>query len=419
MNRLTFFLYSSILNNNIYDEFDENIGVLKDIYVTSEGNYLKIIGYKVKKDGVMLDLEFKKIDFYQKDNGKIKIETVGSSEILPTNYSYLLTKHILDKKIVDIDGKKVVNVEDIRIAEVSAEYRVIAVETGKYVKFRKKGLETVGKFLSNIFKDDFEERVIMWDKVESVETANESLQISVPYKKLQTLHPADLADILEELDVANRNKVFRSLDEDLAAETLEEIDSKVQESIIKNLSEVRTAELFENIPNDEIADMLDELSEDERDRILTNLESDDAEEVRELMSYKEETAGSIMNKDFVAFNYSAITIGEVINVLKETKPDEEAIYSIYITDEDEKIKGVVKFSDLILQDNNCKLEDIMNKNPIYININDHMSEAAEVIAKYDLMSVPVVDDEEKIRGIVIIYDIIDEIFMPTHRKKIK
>ena len=395
MNRLTFFLYSSILNNNIYDEFDENIGVLKDIYVTSEGNYLKIIGYKVKKDGVMLDLEFKKIDFYQKDNGKIKIETVGSSEILPTNYSYLLTKHILDKKIVDIDGKKVVNVEDIRIAEVSAEYRVIAVETGKYVKFRKKGLETVGKFLSNIFKDDFEERVIMWDKVESVETANESLQISVPYKKLQTLHPADWADILEELDVANRNKVFRSLDEDLAAETLEEIDSKVQESIIKNLSEVRTAELFENI------------------------ESDDAEEVRELMSYKEETAGSIMNKDFVAFNYSAITIGEVINVLKETKPDEEAIYSIYITDEDEKIKGVVKFSDLILQDNNCKLEDIMNKNPIYININDHMSEAAEVIAKYDLMSVPVVDDEEKIRGIVIIYDIIDEIFMPTHRKKIK
>lgn len=373
----------------------------------------------MKNDGVMLDLEFKKINFYQKNNGKVKIETSGSSEILPTNYSYLLTKHILDKKIVDIDGKKVVKVEDIRIAEVSGEYRVIAVETGKYVKFRKIGIEPIGKFLGSIFKDEFEERVIMWDNVESVETANESLQIAVPYKKLQTLHPADLADILEELDVNHRNKVFRSLDEDLAAETLEEIDSKVQESIIKDLSEVRAAELFENIPNDEIADMLDELSEDERDKILTSLESDDAEEIMELMSYEDESVGSIMNKDFVAFNYSAITVGEAINVLKETKPDEDVMYAIYIIDEEEKIKGVISFTDLILEDNNCKLEDIMKKNPTSINIDAHISEAAEIIAKYDLMSVPVIDEDEKLSGIVIIYDIIDEVFMPSMKRKSK
>lgn len=268
MNRkLTFFLYSSILNKNIYDEYNDIMGVLKDIYVSSNDGFAKIIGYKVKNDQGLIDYEFKSIDFYQGDNGRIKIQIVGSREILPTNYTYLLTRDVLDKKIVDINGKKVVKVEDLRLARVQGEYRLIAVETGNYVRYRRKGIEKIGKFLSNIFKKDFAERAIMWEDVQALEGEN-NLQIPVSYKKIQELHPADIADILEELDAKDRKSVFESLNEDLAADTLEEVEPDVQSSIIKGLSDIKTAELFDNIPNDEIADILDDLDEEEREKIL-------------------------------------------------------------------------------------------------------------------------------------------------------
>ena len=116
MQRLSVFLFTSILGKNIYDEFDDVLGELKDIYVTTEQGYPRVIGYKVKRDGVTFHYEFRSIVFYSEDN-KVKILTRGSKEILPRTYSYLLSRNLLDKKIVDINGKRVVRVDDLRIAE--------------------------------------------------------------------------------------------------------------------------------------------------------------------------------------------------------------------------------------------------------------------------------------------------------------
>lgn len=418
MRKLFVFLYSTIINRKIYDEFDEELGILKDVYVTTEDGYPRIIGYKVKRDGVIFDYEFRNIEFFIKDNGKVRIKSRGSKEILPRNYSYLLSENLLDKKIVDINGKKVVRVYDLRIAERAGEFRVVAVETGKLAKYRRMGMETIGKMLSKVFKEDFEERVLMWDDVESLEMVNDNLQISVPYKKLQTLHPADLADILEELDEGNRKKIFESLDEDLAADTLEEIEPEVQGSIIRELSHSKTAELFENMPNDEIADILDELDDEQREKILITLENDDAEEIKELLSYEDESVGSIMNKDFIAFNID-ITVTETVELIKEIQPDEEVMYYVYITDEEEKLQGVVTLRDLILNNGDLKLKDIMHTSVISIRDDMSIEKAIEIAVKYDLLSIPVVDEEEKLLGIVLIHDIVDEILLPNWKRKMK
>lgn len=320
MQRLSVFLFTSILGRKIYDEFDDVIGELKDIYVTTEQGYPRVIGYKVKKDGVTLHYEFRSILFYNVDN-KVKIMIRGSKEILPRTYSYLLSRNLLDKKIVDINGKQVVRVDDLRIAEIAGEYRVIAVETGPLAKFRRMNCQGLGKFFYKMLNKDFEDKVIMWDDVESLEMVNKNLQIAVPYKKLSTLHPADLADILEKLDASSRKQIFESLDEDLAADTLEEIEPEYKSSIIKDLSEAKAVEVLENMPNDEIADILDELDDDEREKILVNLESEDAKEVKELLKYGDETIGSIMSKDFISFNLD-ITVGEIIDILRERKYNE-------------------------------------------------------------------------------------------------
>lgn len=417
MEKLSVFLFTSILGKKMYDEFNDVLGELKDIYVTTDDGYPRVIGYKVRRDGVTFHYEFRSIIFYSIDNN-VKIMTRGSKEILPRTYSYLLSRNLLDKKIVDINGKQVVRVDDLRIAEIAGEYRVIAVETGPLAKFRRMKCQALGKFIYKLLNKDYEDKVIMWDDVESLEMVNKNLQISVPYKKLSTLHPADLADILENLDASSRKEIFESLDEDLAADTLEEIEQEYKSSIIKNLSEAKAVEVLENMPNDEIADILDELNDEEREKILVNLETEDAEEVKELLKYEDETVGSIMSKDFISFNLD-ITIGEIIEILRESNPEDEELNSIFIKDEDERVIGVIELKHLILNDSNVKAKEIMDENINIIRHNEDINNAIEIAAKYDLLSIPVVDNNDVLIGIVNTHDLIDEVLYPMWKKKNK
>lgn len=407
MKKLSVFLYSRILGKKVYDEFNDDIGTLRDVYVTCKEGYPRIIGYRIKRETGMYDYEFNNIVFYERDNGSIFIKSKDPKEILPRSYSYRLSKHLLDRKIVDINGKKVVDVKDLRIAELGGEYRVIAVETGSLAWLRRKGLEKIGKIFLKIFGRDTRDIVIMWDDVESLEMVDDSLQLSVPYKKLQTLHPADLADIIEELDEGTRSKVFESLDEDLAADTLEEIEPEVQESILKRLSESKTAEVLENMPNDEIVDILNELDDEEKEKILMNLQAEDAEEIKELLTYSEETAGGIINKDFVSLNMD-LTVDETIKLLRETAEEEEILNEIYIVDEHERIKGVIPIKELIINDGKKRIMDIMDDNVITVKYHETLDAVVEAATKYHLYQVPVIDNDDKLIGIILIHDIIDE-----------
>ena len=413
--KLSTFLYSIILGKKVYDEFGDVLGSLKDIYVTTEDGYPRVIGYKLKKDGVTFHYEFKYIEFNEKD-GKVKIKTRGSKEILPMRYSYLLSENLLDKKIVDINGKKVVSVNDLRIAKIAGEYRVIGVEAGPLAKYRRLGIGGLAKFIFKLFRKDTTDKMLRWDDVESLEMVDNNLKINLPYKKLSTLQPADLADILEELDSTSRKQVLESLDEDLAADTLEEIDSEYKSEIIKELSDSKAVEVLENMPNDEIADLLDDLNEEEREKILLNLEREDAEEVKELLNYEDETVGSIMSKEFISVNLD-ITVGETIDILKEMQPDEEVMYYIYITDKDEQIQGVVPIRDLIINDSEIKIKEIMDETVSRVRFDDEINKVIKVAAKYHLNSVPVIDADEKLIGIVIIHDLIDEFLYPLWKKK--
>ncbi|WP_297638120.1 CBS domain-containing protein [uncultured Clostridium sp.] len=415
MKRLSVFSFTEILGKKIYDEFGDVLGILRDIYVTTVEGYPRIIGYKVKRDGVTYHFEFRSIQYFSKD-GKILIKTRGSKEILPRTYTYLLSRNLLDKKIVDINGKQVVRVDDLRIAEIAGEYRVVAVETGNLRKYKKFGLEKIIKFILKVLGKNTEGTVLRWDDVESLEMVDNNLKLQVPYKKLSKLHPADLADIIEELDTKSRRRVFESLDEDLAAETLEELEQEYKGQVIKELSETKTTELLENMPSDEIADILDDLDEEEREKILGNLESEDAKEVKELLEYGDETVGSVMTKDFISLNLD-ITVKETVEILKETMPDEEEMYYIYITDVNEKIQGVISLRDLILSPGVEKLKNIMITDFKKLHHEDHIEEAVELSSKYDLLSVPVVDEKEKLVGIILIHDIIDEYFYPIWKKK--
>ncbi|WP_125153403.1 magnesium transporter [Clostridium rectalis] len=418
MKKVGSFFLSKILYKKVYDDFGDNIGKLWDIYVITDEGLPRAIGYKLKKSGEIFNYEFKAIDFYEDENGKMSIKVKGAREIIPRTYSYLLSKQLLDKQIVDINGKKLVRVNDLRIAKIAGDLKVIAVDTGMLALGRRIGLESVVKGLYKVFRSKPSDSLIIWDNVESLDMIDDRLKLSVSYKKLSKLHPADVADILEEMDTKYRKKIFETIDEDLAANILEEIEPEVQADILENLSESKTAEVLESMPNDEIADILEEVDEETKEKILLTMEKDDAEEVRELMGYKEEVVGSIMNKDFISFNIN-ITTQETIELLREIKPDDEVIYYIYIVDEFEKLQGMISLRDLIVAPTDKKLLDIMSEDTIKINDNQSIDDAVEVAIKYDLLSIPVVTEDNKLCGIVVINDIIEDVLAPTWKKRFK
>lgn len=417
MKMLNSFYLSEILHKNIYDEYGDCIGKLNDIYVTAGDGYPKAIGYKVKKSGEIYNYEFRNIDFYE-DEGEFSIKVRGVKDIIPRAYTYLLSKHLLDKQIVDVNGKKVVRVNDLIIASLSPDIRVIAVETGFLALSRRYNLDGIIKFIYKIIKKPIFDKTIMWDDVESLEMINDNLKISVPYKKISELHPADIADILEEVDSKYRNKIFESLDEHLAANTLEEIDPEIQADILETMSESKMSEILNNMSNDEIADILEEVDEEMAEKLLMTLQSEDEEKVRDLMKYEEETVGSVMNPDFVSFNVN-ITAKETMEILKEIQPEPKISYYIYITDEKEKLEGVIPLRKLVFCDDDIKLKDIMDKEIITLEDDEKLNEAIEKFVKYDLITIPVINKEEKLQGIVVINDIIEEVFRKRWKKNLR
>ncbi|MBU3154323.1 magnesium transporter [Clostridium estertheticum] len=417
MEIISAFFLSSILNKNVYDEFEDNIGKLFDIYVTTEQGYPRVIGYKIKKESEIFNYEFRNIEVGKEDK-KITVQVRGVKEIIPRKFSYLLSKHLLNKQIVDVNGKKVVKVNDLTMTKVGGEIRVIAVESGIIAAARKYKLDGIIKIFYNILGRKPQDNSITWESVQSLEMVDHSLKLTQPYSKLTKLHPADLADILEGLDTSARNKIFESLDKDLAAHTLEELQPEVQADILSTINNLLAQEILDEMPNDEIADILDEMKEDDAEKILLNFNKDDEEEIRNLMNYEEEVVGSIMNKDFISFNVN-ITASATIEILRELQPEDEVIHYIYIVDEDKKLQGVISLRNLVLSAPARKLKDIMDDKVIRIKDSQDIEEAVEIALKYDLISLPVVDIDEKLCGIVIMNDIIEELLSPRWKRKLK
>lgn len=418
MEKLYNFFFSKVYKRKVYNEYNDCIGTLHDMFVMNDGGYPKIIGYQIKSGGEISSCVFRNIEFCRDMDRKITIKIRGQRDIIPNSYSYLLSKHLLDKKIVDVNGKKIVRVNDVRLASIAGDIRVVAVDPGFKGLARRYGFYKILKMVYKLVKKVPEDQLIMWDNVEALDIILDNLKLNVPYKKLSKLHPADLADILEEMDSAYRNKIFESLDEDLAADTLEEIEPEFQAELLGSLSGDKRTTVLSNIPNDELADMLDEVDDETAEKILYNMEKEDADEIRSLMEYEEELVGSMMNKDFIAFNVN-ITAKEALDIIKEVNPDEEVIYYVYITDEEEKYKGMISFKDLVFAKENTMLKDIMKDEKLTVRDSDKVEVAIDAANKYNLLSIPVIDAEDKLCGIIVLHDLLDEILVPSYKKRFK
>nr|WP_242821397.1 CBS domain-containing protein [Candidatus Arthromitus sp. SFB-rat-Yit] len=401
------------MNKKIYDEFGDTLGKLKDIYISTERGYPISIGYKVLRDGEDFYYEFRQIKFY-KYRRSIIIKVSGVFNIIPKSYKYRLSKEILNKQIIDINGKKVVKIIDVHMASIGNELRVVAIESGVTTFLRKYNIKYVPKFIKKFINKMFknlEDTVIKWEDMESIQFIENGLLISVPQSKLCKMHPADIVEILEDLDDNNRKKLFESFNDNLASEILEEMeDLDMRIDIIKNLSDSKVISILNYIPNYELVDILEKVDESLKERILINLEKSDIDDIKNIMSYDENKVGSIMNTEFISFNIN-LKLGEIIDIVKSTNVREQYLYNIYILDENNILKGVVDFRSLIFLDRNINVFEIMDKEFISVYDDDDLESVIGVFLKYNLITIPVIHRCGKLMGSLFIHDILTKEFL--------
>ena len=334
-----------------------------------------------------------------------------------------LARDVLDKQIVDLDGRRVVRVNDLQLAESQGAMLLVGADIGIRGILRRLGLEGAGKALMRVFGRDLPMVLVSWDVVDPFErrpeqaAANDALRLRISGKRIAKLHPADIADIVEELGAKERHAIFESLAEDVAADTLEEMELEDQVSVIEHMDVERAGDILEDMPPDEVADILAELPEERAHEILEAMEKEEAQEVQELLAYREDTAGGLMTTEFVAVRED-LTAQECIEALRRMEPDAESVYYVFVVDAGEHLHGVLSLRDLIVAPPERPIAEIMIRDVVTIRADASVAEVAAVLTKYNLLAVPVVDDEDRLQGIVTVDDALDEVLPASVKRKL-
>jgi Mg2+ transporter MgtE len=288
------------------------------------------------------------------------------------------------------------------------------VDIGGVGLLRRLGLAKVAQSLAKRFKRELPPNVISWDEVELL-PGNQPMRLKVPGKKMAELHPADIAEIISDLTRAESNQLLETLDVKTVADTLEEVEPDFQASLVETMSDEKVADVLEEMAPDEAADLLAELPEGRSQELLKLMERDEAEDVRKLLTYPDNTAGSIMTTEFWTVSPD-LTATEAIECLRKTAQEAENIFYVYITDKDNHLLGVVSLKDLVLAKPETVITEFMRARVVMVNLLDSQDEVAQAVSKYNLVALPVVDEERRIHGIVTADDALDKI-IPTAWKR--
>jgi magnesium transporter len=327
---------------------------------------------------------------------------------------FLLERDLLDQQVIDINGRKVVRVNDVELqidsvteaGQLHNTMRVVSVDIGARGAIRRLLRGLAPRAALQVLLQRIPLRAIPWSFVDLIETdPARRIKLKISHEGLAKLHPADIADIVEDLAPDEREAVFRTLDEDVAAETLEEVDPKVQKSIVESLDSERAADIVEEMDPDAAADLLADLSQDHSEQILVEMEPEASQEVVELLEHREETAAGRMTTEFLALPVSA-TVENAIGVLREFEGGVETVGTIYLVDSKGTLAGAVPLAKLVLAQPDTPLLSMTSEPLISTHEATSDNEVAALFDKYNLVTLPVIDQHDKLVGVITSDDVI-------------
>jgi magnesium transporter len=332
------------------------------------------------------------------------------SSINATEGLFLLERDLLDQQVIDVHGRKVVRVNDVDLQQESVGNRsvlkVSSVDVGARGAIRRllKGVVPLGAL--RLLLSQIPPRSIPWDFVDLIETdPARRVKLKISHDRLARLHPADIADIVEELAPDEREAVFETLDQGVAAEALEEVEPKVQKAILESLDADRAAEIVEEMQPDAAADLLGDLPEERTEKILEDMAPEEAQEVSGLLEYKEDSAAGRMTTEYIALPVNA-TVHDAVEALRRFEGGVETVSTIFIVDSHDTLSGTVPLAKLVLAGPTTPLLALTQEPLIFCHANASDKEVAELFDKYNLLTLPVVDDRNKMTGVITSDDVI-------------
>ena len=400
----------------VRDPKGEPIGTIADLIVAIGDRYPPVTGLVARTDRRQIFLPWDSVERLDDAGARLSVHTIDITKFSQRETEILLRADLLDKQIVDLEGHKVIRVNDVRLDEIDGRLRVVAVDVGAAGLVRRLGIEGPFRSVARGFGRGVPERYIDWEDVDPLDSTIASVRLRVPHARLAELHPADLADIIDQLTPRDRLGVLAALDDEALADVVEEMEPDTQVEVLEDLEPARAADILEEMSPDDAADLVADLSDRSRDEILALMEHDEAEEVRDLLAFPEDSAGGLMTTEFVAVP-ATLTTAETIDRLRELEPDAETIYYVYVLDGDGRLVGVLSLRDLIVARPETRIADVMIDEPVAVRALEPAESVAETIAHYNLLAVPVVDDERRLVGIVTVDDAIDTVAPSAWRRR--
>ncbi len=408
---------SQVIGRTVRDRQDEPMGQIADLIVAVGDRYPPVTGLVVQTDKRRIFVPWDSVAALDASGAQLRTRTIDIDKFRQRPNEILLRADLMDKQIVDIDGRKVVRVNDLGLDEVGGAWHLVAVDVGGAGLLRRLGIEGPFRTVARNLHRTVPEKYIDWEDVDPVETSIASIKLRVPHQGLAELHPADLATIIDQLAPRDRAGVLASLDDEAVADAIEEMEPETQVEVLEDLEPERAADILEEMSPDDAADLVADLSETARDEILALMERDEAAEVQELLGYPEDTAGGIMTTEFVSVP-EHLTASETIDRLRELEPDAETIYYVYVTDDDGRLVGVLSLRDLIVAPPATQISAVMIREPVAVGALADQDEVAEVVAHYNLLAVPVVDEDRHLVGIVTVDDAIDTVLPNAWKRRL-
>lgn len=398
---------SAMLGKKAIDENGLKVGRLEDVVVAAGARFPVVKGLVVRsghgRNRRRFFIPWSCVDHWNAD-GLFLSEVDEGRRVKPGDI--LLDRDLLDKQIVDMDGYKIVRVSDIRMSRAGDELRVLGADVGLLAILRRL---LPGRLIGRVAGKRggvLGERIVPWNLMSPVEPMPYDVRLKIPYGEFLAVHPSDIADIIEQLDVGKRAKIMALMDDPQAAEVLTHILPGVRSSLAQSMGERRLSDLLEIMPPDEAADILGSLPREKARFLLSLMGIDEAAVVTELLGYDPSTAGGRMTTEFVSIPGS-LTAAQTIEYLRRVGAEAETIYYVYVVDGAGHLSGVISLRDLLRAAPDSVASDVMLRDVISTQVDEDQELVADMLSRYNLLAVPVLDSRHVLRGIVTVDDAID------------
>jgi magnesium transporter len=403
-----FLFFTELVSLPVNDVKGRRIGRVRDAALVPVVNQLRVDRYLIGGADAWLTVRYDQIRSIGLDGIYLSDEQLTPYH--DDEYMLRLGRDLLDQQIIDVTGRKVVRVTDITL-----EFRrdgardtlaVVEVDIGMRSILRRLLQGLLPPRWIRRLQQPIPPNSIRWEFCNVVEPDPlRRLRLNISYQKLEEMHPADLADIVEDLGPAEREAIFETIDSEVAAEALSEIDPRMQAQILEALEPEKAAEIVEEMSPDEAADALSELEDETSEGILDEMETEDKSEVEELLEFEDDTAGGMMNTEYVSLPANA-TAGDAMKVLHGNEDLLENLNVVFLVDEEERLAAAVPLARLFAVPAAASLRDMASETLIQVTVDEHQNRVVELFDKYNLLTLPVVDSHGKLAGVITADDVI-------------